>query len=228
MTTSNVSTVLALSILSGASFLHSDDNRAISLDSLRRTHEGDLFVALTTTEQPGVYETTLFVCEARASKLGREGFTSIVARPIVGRANAAVREFTFTVSQVPSDVVLVRRVSDGSQGKPRTLATPAVKAAKAPKPAKAEKRATVSTPVQPERSVSEILTMVAELPEAVPAVVAESAPLSAESLVEGLDTSEPMASPLGADSLSADPALVVAEEPVQWINPALNPTTLLS
>lgn len=227
MTTSNVSTLLPLSILSGASYLHSDDNRAISLDSLRRTHEGDLFVALTTTEQPGVYETTLFVCEARASKLGREGFTSIVARPIVGRANAAVREFTFTVSQVPSDVVLVRRVSDGSQGKPRTLATPAVKALKAAKPAK---RATVSTPVQPsEPSVSENLTMVAEeLLEAVPAVVAESAPLSAESLVEGLDASEPMASPLDADSLSVEPALVVAEEPVQWINPALNPTTLLS
>ena len=153
-----------------------------------------------------------------------------MARPIVGRANAAVREFTFTVSQVPSDVVLVRRVSDGSQGKPRTLATPAVKAPKAAKPAK---RATVSTPVQTaEPSVSEILTMVAEeLPEAVPATTESApapAPLSMASLVEGLDTSEPMASPLGADSLSAEPALVVAEEPVQWINPALVPTSLFT
>jgi hypothetical protein len=245
MTTTKTTTlsILSLSILAGAEFLHSAENRRVSLKSLRRVKEGDLFTAILATDKPGVHETALFVCEARASVKGRDGYTSILARP-VGRANAAVREFTFTVSSMEASVLLVRRTSDGAQGEsddatevkelqePGTKPTPKLpKSAKTPK---AEKRASVSTPVQPERSVGEILTMVAEeLPEPVPApesvvVAPEPAPLSMASLVEGIDASEPMASPLDAGTLSAEAAPVVAEEPVQWINPALVPTTLFS
>ena len=101
---------VTLSALSGAWLFAAPENLSVSLDSLRRVKEGDLFTAILKGEEG--HECRVFRCEARTNVVGRNGSTTVLARPI-DRANAAVREFTFTVSLLPSEVLWLRRTSDG-------------------------------------------------------------------------------------------------------------------